>query len=629
MAKVMTHKKLTKEELAYLYNENGICVVVFDDDGDILSCNELFDNVFLKRIFDQKDHASVFDIIIGLKSFVQNQHKFQDDRSTIVLKIRKTESAIAFIRVMSFRKQISGNTLIFIREDDDTNVFQNDFFVGKKAFKALLDCSTQPMFIKNHKREFVYVNKAFCIHFEKSIKKIIGRTHEEIFPDSNSIELFKTSDMKVIQDHEEIEIPEYIHTKKNGEEITMFCLKTPFVYPEGNTHLLGILIETARRKKAENAAKAKAEFLSVMSHELRTPLNSVVGATNLLFDNKPRKDQIEYLNILKFSSENLLAIVSNILDFEKIDSGKIDLEIISTDLHEFLNKIKDLHAFRAEEKGIYFKLTLSPELPARVYCDPTRLSQIINNLVNNAIKYTEKGGVEINVSVRKKDEEETEITFSVIDSGIGIPSDKHKTIFDPFIQASTDTTRKYGGSGLGLSITRKLVEIMGGEISVKSEEFKGTTFSVTLVVKVNHEKIQGRQKKIVQNEKTRLKGLKILLVEDNVLNVLILNKFLIRWGGEAELASNGYEALEKVQANDYNIILMDLHMPGIDGFITTERIRKLPGEKYQRLPIVALTADALTNIKEKALKNGFNDLISKPFYPDELLQKITLYASVI
>jgi signal transduction histidine kinase/CheY-like chemotaxis protein len=625
MEGTVVYKKLTKNELVDIYNENGICIIVFEDNGSIISCDEFFNINFLKKIADQKESVSIFDIIIGLKSFVQNQSKLQNHPDIVVLKIKKTTTQFIFIKVISFKKEQSKNTFIFKIEKDQKDIFKDDLFVEKNALKQLLDCTTQPVFIKNNRREFIYVNKSFCVHFEMNCKKILGKTHEEIFPDSKTIAFVKSTDMKVIQDQEDVEIPEYIHTKRNGEEVSLFCLKTPFVRSENSTYLLGILIETARRKKAEHLAKAKSDFLSAMSHELRTPLNSVVGVANLLMDSKPRKDQLEYLNVLKFSSENLLAIISNILDFDKIDSGKIDLEIISTDIHEFMNKIRNLHAFKAEEKGIYLQLSLPTNLTDKIYCDPTRLSQIINNLVNNAIKYTEKGGVKIKVVTKEMEDDKVEIIFSIVDSGIGIPANKQDAIFDPFIQASTDTTRIYGGSGLGLSITKKLVEIMGGEITLKSQEKKGSTFTFKLISKINKEKVKGHQKKTIQNKKTLLTGLKILLVEDNLLNVFIVNKFLTRWGGEAELASDGYEAIEKIQSNDYNIVLMDLHMPGIDGFITTERIRKLPEEKYQKLPILALTADALTDIKEKALKNGFNDLISKPFYPDELLQKITLY----
>ncbi len=619
------YKKITQKETVDIYSEHELGIVIFDSCGNVMSCNELFTHYFFNESADTSECINVFDIIIGFKFLFDSKKKLTTEPDLEILKAKVTHDTFIYIRSISLKLSESSNTFLFKIEKDQ--VFENDFYIEKKAFKKLLDSITQPVFIKNNLRQYIYVNRPFCVHFERNIKKILYKTHEEIFPNDESTQAI-SDDLKVLSNNEEIEIPQFKHLKDNGEEMTMFCLKTPFVSQQKNTYQLGVLIENAERKKAENAAKAKSDFLSVMSHELRTPLNSIVGITNLLIYDNPRPDQLEHLNILKFSNDNLLSLISNILDFDKIDSGKIDLEFLSIDLQDFLNKIKSLHHFKAQERRNNLYFLFEGDLPENIYCDPTRLSQVLNNLINNAIKYTENGEITIKTEIKRVKNDQVEILFSVTDSGIGINEDKLEVIFEPFVQASLDTTRKYGGSGLGLAITKRLVEIMGGEIRVSSKMGIGSTFSFGIILKIDTKNKTINDKQVaIQNEQSALKGLRILLVEDNLFNVMIINKFLNRWGVEADVAYNGHEAIEKISSNEYDIVLMDLHMPGIDGFEATEKIRTLSDIKYQKIPILALTADALSDVREKALNNGFNDLISKPFSPEELLQKIVFYTA--
>jgi signal transduction histidine kinase/CheY-like chemotaxis protein len=377
---------------------------------------------------------------------------------------------------------------------------------------------------------------------------------------------------------------------------------------------------------AEKAATTKAQFLSAMSHEIRTPMNAVIGFTNLLLQMEPRNDQMEYLNMLKFSAENLLVLINDILDFSKIEEGKIVFEDADFDLKDLAGNIRMALLPKATEKNLQLKLLVDPEIPDIVKGDPVRLGQILTNLVSNAVKFTKKGKVTMMVSLATKTDKYTTIDFEVADTGIGIEKDNLANIFESFTQASTDTTRKFGGTGLGLTITKKLLEMMGSEIRVTSEPGKGSEFSFSINLKISIKKAVNIVEKKTHFTNKSLKGVKVLIAEDNRVNVVLAKQYLKLWGIECDVADNGRIAYDMVQHNDYDLILMDLQMPEMDGYQATIEIRKLPEEKYKKLPIIALTASAMLDIKDHAFAAGMNDYISKPFNPDELHQKIENYA---
>lgn len=372
--------------------------------------------------------------------------------------------------------------------------------------------------------------------------------------------------------------------------------------------------------QAEQAAIAKSQFLSTMSHEIRTPMNAVIGFTHLLMQN-PREDQREYLKTLKFSAENLLVLINDILDFSKIEAGKIDFENVEFSLRELISNIKHATIQRAQEKGIDLKLMIDDDMPEVVIGDSVRLGQIITNLVSNGIKFTNKGKVTICTTLVSTNEHTTTINFGIKDTGIGIPEDKQESIFESFTQASSDTTRKYGGTGLGLTITRRLLELQGSKILLKSKEGEGSVFSFDLTFGSSNKKIS--KKTYNGMSKESLKGTRLLIAEDNQVNVVLAKEFLRQWDVECDVAENGAIALQLVKTNDYDLVLMDLQMPEMDGYETTEEIRKI--EKYKDLPIIALTASAMLNIQDKAFIVGMNDYISKPFNPDDLYSKIKQY----
>jgi signal transduction histidine kinase/ActR/RegA family two-component response regulator len=384
------------------------------------------------------------------------------------------------------------------------------------------------------------------------------------------------------------------------------------------------------KEVAENAAMAKAQFLSTMSHEIRTPMNAVIGFTHLLLQLSPTPEQIEYLRLLKFSAENLLVLINDILDFSKIEAGKVEFEEADFLLKDLIGNIRLALLQKANEKGIQLKLLIDHDLPEAVKGDPVRLGQILTNLISNAVKFTKEGKVTIVASLQKREEDYTLIDFEIADTGIGIAADKINNIFESFTQASAETTRKYGGTGLGLTITKKLLELMGSQVKVESQLGKGSVFSFTLKIKNSsaHFIANNTNEQLSITEKS-LRGIKVLIAEDNQINVILAKQYMKLWDVDCDVAENGSIALMLVQTNDYDLVLMDLQMPEMDGYQTTTAIRELPDDKYRNLPIIALTASAMLDIKDKAFVVGMNDYISKPFNPNELYRKIAHYANFV
>lgn len=374
----------------------------------------------------------------------------------------------------------------------------------------------------------------------------------------------------------------------------------------------------AARLAAEEAAQAKTMFLSNMSHEIRTPLNALIGSTHLMLQDNPTEGQKEMLEIMQFSGNNLLSLVNDILDYNKIEAGKLSLESIEVEIPKFLSSLSQTHQYKASEKGIYLKVEVGEGVPSHILADPTRLTQIINNLTSNAIKFTETGGVTIRVEANTEAPAGmVNLAISVIDTGIGIPADKLEDVFGSFTQASAETTRKYGGTGLGLAISKNLVELMDGTISLESEPDKGSTFTVSITVPITIGTPTIENKSAMNNE-FPLNDCSILLVEDNAVNVKIATKFLNKWGAEVALANNGKEAIDMVQAATYDVILMDIRMPVMGGVEATTEIRTFNSST----PIVALTASTLAEVRDEFMEIGFNGFVTKPFRPTELLAEI-------
>jgi PAS domain S-box-containing protein len=384
----------------------------------------------------------------------------------------------------------------------------------------------------------------------------------------------------------------------------------------------------AAKKKAEAATKAKAHFLSTVSHEIRTPLNAVIGITNLLVETAPKPEQAQLLSLLHSSAGHLLNLVNDILDFSKIESGKILLEEKEFNIRELVNSIIYSQGVKAEEKGLTIHSLIDNTLPAMLIGDPVKLTQVITNLVSNAVKFTTKGSVTIKLLIKEKTPGMVSIVFSVSDTGIGIPKEKQELIFEEFNQGGYEINQKYGGTGLGLAISRKLLDLYGSKLTVASEPNVGSVFSFLVNLRISKQTLQAS---IVDHENVAqsdsLKGVKLLIAEDNEVNVLVLKQFLTKWGADFERVENGYQAVEKVQKTEYDLVLMDLQMPQMDGYEASRRIRKLAGEKYTTLPIIALSAFSKEEVVQELMAAGMNDFVGKPFEPKDLFAKIAGYTA--
>jgi PAS domain S-box-containing protein len=373
------------------------------------------------------------------------------------------------------------------------------------------------------------------------------------------------------------------------------------------------------KEAAEEAGRSKETFLANMSHEIRTPLNGIIGMANLLNKTELTGSQSEYLHAIKYSADNLLVIINDVLDLAKIEAGKLTLESIDFDLTEIAqNALKSL-TYKAEDKGIQL-IGNFPEDCFLVKGDPYRLTQILTNLLNNAIKFTTNGKVELSVNAKKM-QDKIEVLIWVKDTGIGIHRYKIDSIFDSFTQAQSDTTRKFGGTGLGLAICKNLVEMQGGTIDVASEFGKGSVFTFNIAYKVGKLESKSKLPENKSVEFKKIKHVKILLAEDNEINQFLACELLKSWGMEVDTAKNGLEAIEKWAKNEYDLILMDIQMPELGGVEATIEIRNRQLSK-SNVPIIALTANALKGQKERFMSFGMNDYLSKPFNETELYNKI-------
>ncbi len=386
------------------------------------------------------------------------------------------------------------------------------------------------------------------------------------------------------------------------------------------------------KRAAEAAAEAKAIFLANMSHELRTPMNGIIGMVDILKRTELTDAQQEYLNIIESSGENLLTIINDILDLSKIEAGHMELESIPFSLSEEMRRVMNIMQIIADKKKLLVKLHVGKEVPPFVKGDPVRLKQIIINLVNNAIKFTEKGDITVSVENKSAENGKVHLLFKVMDTGIGISPEGQKKLFRSFSQVDKSTTRKYGGTGLGLMICKNLTQMMDGEIGVESVEGAGSTFWFTAFLGTSNEEEYNSQHQdddISQTDKTRLNlKLKILLAEDNKINQKVAMLNLNNLGHKVVIANNGIEALEKFENDNFDIIFMDVQMPEMDGVEACKKIREMENKSgsIKKIPIIAMTANTSEDERKKYLEAGMDDYISKPFKQKELVEIFKKFA---
>ena len=388
--------------------------------------------------------------------------------------------------------------------------------------------------------------------------------------------------------------------------------KTNLLLKEKNKELI------LEKEKTEKASRARSEFLSTVSHELRTPLNAINGITHLLLEENPKKSQLHYLASLKFSGNYLATFINEILEINKIESNKIDVENIPFDLKELLTDIKSSLNCLAITNNNYFNVLFDEKIPKTLLSDPTKLSQIFMNLINNALKFTQNGAVTISTTANLISENTVTVYFTITDTGIGIADDKLETVFESFSQGSVEINRKYGGTGLGLTIVKKLVSVLGGEIELKSKLGEGSAFSFELEFNIDKNSDE-MSANLLNEDHSVLLNKNILVVEDNKINQMITVKMLQNKGANCTVIDNGEEAITNLANNHYDIVLMDVHLPGINGTIATQEIRKF----NTSIPIIAITAISLDENREMLLSYGMNDVVTKPFSPENFYNVIS------
>lgn len=506
---------------------------------------------------------------------------------------------------------------------------------SENRFRAIFETAQDPIFLKDTSLRYLQVNPAMEKLFCRPASELIGKTDVELFGKKAGDEIRET-DLQVLSG----KIVEVEHTKPvNDRPFTFQISKVPMMDGSGCVNgLCGIARDITGRKReedelkkakeeAEAAAKAKSEFLATMSHEIRTPLNAILGTTSLLLNSDLPAEHKESIEIIKSSGDILLTTINDILDFSKIDSGKVKLECQPFDLRQCIEESMDLVAAKAVEKSLNLVYLLDDSVPNIIMADSTMLRQVLTNLLSNAVKFTEQGRIEIFVKAQQLNEDHYDLCFSVMDTGIGISKASLSKLFKPFSQVDMSTTRRYGGTGLGLVISKKLVEFMGGRIWAESEPGKGSTFYFTTKCRAAHCDDVFKKETPLSPEVSDLiadgdKSLQILLAEDNPINQKVAMRILAKLGYKADAVANGLEVLQALERQPYDIILMDVQMPEMDGFEATKEIRNrwLNGPK-----IIAITAYALEGDKEKCLEIGMDDYISKPMNINELSKALSKY----
>jgi signal transduction histidine kinase len=404
----------------------------------------------------------------------------------------------------------------------------------------------------------------------------------------------------------------------NFSVVTWFCIIVIFIQRKSYEKV------SEARLQAEQASLAKMRFLSVMSHELRTPLNGIIGITNILREEDNSTSNNEYVKLLQHSGNHMLRMIESILQFNKLETGKMELSTVDFNVKHLLDEVHAQFQIPFRKRGLVFEVRTYGDIDIWVHGDDTKMVQVLNNLLSNAMKFTKSGSVIVDVTADPQKSAIQKLSFSVSDTGIGIDEAEQKEIFNDFTQASKDTTREYGGTGLGLTISKKMVELMGGQMELTSKKNEGSKFSFALYLpESNKLKIKSIETPLIKEAKVD-NNLKILVAEDNTVNAMVVGKFLKKWNIAYDIASDGKQVLNKMQQQNYNLILMDLDMPELDGYGATATLRSW----NNNIPIIAFTAALLDRTELNALQDrGFDDCIEKPFTPVKLHEKIKAHTA--
>ena len=657
----------------------GALVVVFDSEGRIVLCNRAFEEVtgysgaeVAGKIF--------FDVLVSPAGREQSRRRLEHGISAREASAFENE----WITKSGDTRRISFSNVPMVNEAGDLRYYittgiditdrqrtDQELLKSEIQFRSIWEASCEPMFLTDRAGTIVKVNAAFAGLLGTDPIALEGMNLPGLFHPAEREELreyLRARYASGIKEHFFEREMHFLHGRSGIFENSVTRVDIPGQPPQ----MLGILrdvteqrrnaAELARAKEAAEAANreliaanrnleetgrlaremadraealsaAKSDFLANMTHEVRTPLNGILGMTGLALETQLQSDQREYLELVKSSAEALLSLVNDVLDFSKYEVGKLGLDCVEFSLRALVREVLRPLALRASVSGLAFESVIEDQVPERLIGDPLRISQVLRNLAGNAIKFTNAGQVSVNVLTESIDGSKVTLRFSVVDTGIGIPPEKHRMIFEPFTQADGSTTRKYGGTGLGLSICSGLVELMGGRIWVESEPGQGSAFHFTLPLELvatvqSSESLaspsasQERSKPERSKPDGAKRKLRILVAEDNSVNQRLAARLLEREGHTVTIAGSGQAALDALERQQFDLILMDVQMPGLDGLQATARIRENERGSGRRVPIVAMTAQAAESDRVRCLESGMDAYVTKPVHVPDLMRMI-------
>lgn len=632
--------RINQANLKSIIDSTSNLIWSLDRKFNYLTANESFKTIVRERtgkdpevgehIFQANQHEEVIQKWKGFyeRAINGDDFKFQDNLGGKTIEYH-------FNPIRNDRSEITGVTVtgedITLRKNQEKELLEKANFI--EALRENVPCLIYIFDRENN--QMTYMNS----YFEETLGFSLNELNElenSIFSLVHPEDLVLYGALKIERDagNMEKQTTEVRIKNKNNDYIWLSLTDIGLTkIDEYIRETIGIGLEITDRKLTENKliedketaehlTKIKSEFLSIMSHEIRTPMNAVIGFTELLVKEHPREDQKEYLDIILFSTRHLLGLINDVLDYSKIEAGKINFEKRPFNVIQQLTNLVQLFSDKASEKGITLSLLPVNETHLSVLGDELRFNQIFSNLIGNAVKFTSVGSVSVGVDCLKNEDSTVYLCFSITDSGIGIEADKLEHIFDSFNQADAGTSRNYGGTGLGLAISKQLVELQNGTISVESEVGKGTVFKVMLPFETVDENNSAILNIPISKEKN-LEGAHILLVEDNAINVLLARKILTDWNCVITVALNGKEAVDKLNVSKYDLVLMDLNMPVMDGYEATRLIRESLNLSMDELPIIGLSANAESELKNNALE-FFNGYVSKPFQADKLYEALII-----
>ncbi|MEO5890581.1 MAG: PAS domain S-box protein [Ferruginibacter sp.] len=632
--------KKSEEEKAVVLNNTQTIICLHDMNGVLMDIN---------TAAEKMSGFSKSEVIgLNLKLIISPEHHAEFDQYIYTINHNQTASGTMQVFTKSGSKRVwlyqntvyanNGNKPYVIASAIDITESvkaQNEIEKQQQFIRQIIDNNPNVIFVMNEQRQIVLANQTFAKYYPYNEKEMPFAESLSTGPDDIFL-----GDMDSIFEMEDGETIRLEGSLKNPatDTVTWFSIINKcFNEKNGKKYILGFgmdftgryQVETdliAANELVERSLKVKDQFISNMSHEIRTPLNAVIGFTDLLADTPLNKEQAEYVDIVRTASANLLALINNILDLSKIEASNLALETLPIDIGKIVNDVVKILEPKAKAKGISVNMNLDDKLPAKVMGDQLRLTQVMFNLLGNAVKFTDTGSIDIFCKVVKgSDSLKDYISFSIKDTGIGVPADKQTAIFERFTQANTDTQRLYGGTGLGLNITKSIVDLYGGTLTMESEQGKGTTFHFILPFKKYIETQHLTDAKSLAPDKilsiNTIKPIHILLAEDNMINAMLATQVLTRKGFTMVHVLNGELAVEAVQQQHFDLVLMDIQMPVMNGINAAIAIRQLNGEAG-RIPIIAMTAHSLHGEMQNCYNAGMNGYVAKPFKPDDLFNTI-------